>query len=298
MPAAKESENSPRAWSPQALRAAQAADLLETAQPGTLEAEHDLERTTALTQQQLKRDHLEADAARHVFQLNLAETAPYGMKYDRSGRYSILYGQSGHLALMDNHQQCLQTEFHVQERVRDACFLHNFTMFAAAQKNVVFIYDQQGTEIHRLGDHNDPMALEFLPYHWLLASIGRAGWLKYRDTSTGEAVSVHRTQMGPCSVLRQNPMNATMHAGHHNGMVTIWSPASSRYLAKMHCHKGAAIHPLAISPDGRTMVSGGADRFVRVWDLRMFKERHAYMAMPGIPTSLDISQTGLLAVAA
>eukprot|EP00977_Amphora_coffeiformis_P027223 scaffold34596_cov222-Amphora_coffeaeformis.AAC.8 len=279
-----------------ALQAAQAAEVLETAESGLVEAEHDMERTTALTQQQLKRDHLDKETARHIFQLDLAATAPYGMKYDRSGRYSILYGQTGHLAMMDNHQQTLATEFHVEERVRDACFLHNFSMFAAAQKNHVFIYDHNGAEIHRLGDHSDPMALEFLPYHWLLASIGRAGWLRYQDTSTGEAVSNHRTQMGPCSVLRQNPMNAVLHAGHANGTVTLWSPSTPRYLAKIHCHKGAAVHSIAISPDGRTMVTGGADRQVRIWDLRMYQQRHSYLAMPGIPTSLDISQTGLLAV--
>ena len=279
-----------------AVQAAQAAELLETAETGMIEVEHEMERTTALTQQQLKRDHLDKDTARHIFQLDLNATAPYGMKYDRSGRYSVLYGHTGHLALMDNHLQSLETEFNVQERVRDACFLHNYSMFAAAQKNHVFIYDHKGTEIHRLSDHTDPMALEFLPYHWLLASIGRHGWLRYRDTSTGEAVSTHRTQLGPCSVLRQNPINAVIHAGHGNGTVTLWSPASSRYLAKIRCHKGAAVHSIAISPDGKTMVTGGADRLVRVWDLRMFTERHKYVAVPGIPSSLDISQNGLLAV--
>ena len=279
-----------------AVQAAQASELLETAQAGLVEAEHEMERTTALTQQQLKRDHLDAATARHIFQLDLSATAPYGMKYDRSGRYSVLYGQTGHMALMDNHQQTLTTEFHVQERVRDACFLHNFTMFAAAQKNHVFIYDHTGAEIHQLSDHTDPMAMEFLPYHWLLASIGRSGMLRYRDTSTGTAVSDHRTQMGPCSVLRQNPVNAIMHTGHLNGTVTLWSPATSRYLAKIHCHRGAAIQSLAISLDGRTMVTGAADRQIKVWDLRMYKERHRYVCIPGIPSSLDISQTGLLAV--
>jgi U3 small nucleolar RNA-associated protein 7 len=279
-----------------ALQAAQATEILETTDAGLVEAETDMERTTALTQTQLKRHHLDAETARHSFQLDLEATAPYGMKYDRSGRYSILYGQSGHLALMDNHQQTLQSEFHVQERVRDACFLHNFTMFAAAQKNHAFIYDDKGVEIHRLGDHTDPMALEFLPYHWLLASIGRAGWLKYQDTSTGQLVSSHRTQLGSCSVLRQNPMNAVLAAGHSGGTVTLWSPANSRYLAKIHCHKGAAVHSLAFHPDGRTLVTGGADRQIRVWDLRMYKERFSYLSVAGVPSSLDISQQGVLAV--
>jgi U3 small nucleolar RNA-associated protein 7 len=279
-----------------AVAAADAADILQTDQPGLIEAENDMERTTAMTQTELKRSYLDADTARQIFDLELAESAPYGMEYDRSGRYSILYGNKGHLALMDCHQSSLVTEFYVHETIRDACFLHNQTLFAAAQKNHVFIYDNTGAEIHRMADHNDPLALQFLSYHWLLASIGRAGWLKYQDTSTGQLVSQHRTQLGACSVLRQNPSNAVLHAGHSNGSVTLWSPASSKYLAKLLCHKGAAVTSLAIDPAGRTMVTGGADRQVKVWDLRMYKQLHAYYTVAGVPISLDISQRSILGI--
>lgn len=279
-----------------AVDASDAAEILQTDQAGILEVEHDMERTTALTQTELKRKYLDADTAKQIFDLKLTDSAPYGMEYDRSGRFAVMYGQKGHLALMDCHEQSLQTEFYVNERVRDACFLHNYTLFAAAQKNHVFIYDNAGAEVHRLADHTDPSAMQFLPYHWLLASIGRAGWLKYQDTSTGQLVSQHRTRLGPCRVLRQNPANAVLHAGHSNGVVTFWSPSTPKYLVKMLCHKGGAVHSLAVDLAGRTMVTGGADRQVRVWDLRMYKELHSYYCAAGVPTSMDISQRGILAI--
>mmetsp|Transcript_23484 Transcript_23484/g.41662 ORF Transcript_23484/g.41662 Transcript_23484/m.41662 type:complete len:384 (+) Transcript_23484:1-1152(+) len=169
-------------------------------------------------------------------------------------------------------------------------------MVAVAQTNHVYIYDDAGTEIHKLNDHQDPMALDFLPYHWLLTSVGRTGHLKYQDTSTGELVSHHATKLGPCRVLRQNPSNAVVHLGHANGTVTLWSPSSSQYLAKLLCHKGAPITSMAIDLTGHTMVTGGADRQVKIWDLRKFQCTHSYFCPAGTPSSLDISQRRVLGI--
>ena len=280
-----------------AVAAADAQVVLHTEMPGMVQAENDMERTTSLSQVELKRNHLDEQTARHIFDLSLTDYSPYGIHYDRSGRKALLYGQRGHIAMLDSHQLNLQIEFHVQERIRDACFLHNTTLLALAQTNHVYIYDDSGAEIHKLDSHNDPFQLEFLPYHWLLASVGRAGWLKYQDTSTGELVSQHRSKLGPCHVMRQNPSNAVIHLGHTNGVVTLWSPASSQYLAKLLCHKGAPVTSMAIDKSGHYMVTGGADRQVKVWDLRMFKETHAYYTHAGgVPASIDISQRDIIGI--
>ena len=52
-----------------------------------------------------------------------------------------------------------------------ARFLQDQSFFAVAQKKYVFIYDRNGVELHRLKSHIEPTRLEFLPYHWLLASV-------------------------------------------------------------------------------------------------------------------------------
>lgn len=68
-------------------------------------------------------------------------------------------------------------------------------------------------------EHTDVRRLDFLPHHFLLASVGGAGVLRYQDTSTGAVVAQHRTKLGPCSVMRQNPWNAVMLLGHGNGTI-------------------------------------------------------------------------------
>lgn len=50
-------------------------------------------------------------------------------------------------------------------------FLHDHSHYAVAQQKYVFIYDRDGVELHRLKSHVEPTRLEFLPYHWLLASV-------------------------------------------------------------------------------------------------------------------------------
>jgi U3 small nucleolar RNA-associated protein 7 len=92
----------------------------------------------------------------------------------------LLGGHKGHLASFDWKTGKLGTEINVNETVRHVQWLHNETLFAAAQKRMVYIYDQSGAEIHALDRHVDVSRLEFLPYHFLLVSVGNAGFLKYQ----------------------------------------------------------------------------------------------------------------------
>lgn len=90
----------------------------------------------------------------------------------------------------------LVTEFTVKEKIRDVAFLHNENMFAVAQKQNCYIYDDHGIEIHALKHFIEPKFLEFLPYHFLLTCMTKRGHLKYQDVTTGEVVAEHKTKKG------------------------------------------------------------------------------------------------------
>ncbi len=127
----------------------------------------------------------------------------------------------------------------------------------------MFIYDQNGVELHKLTNHVEPTRLEFLPYHWLLASIvsveyilnptivhiiqGNTGYLKYQDTSTGQIVTEHRTGLGACNTLAQNPFNAVLHLGHANGTVTLWTPNLPHPAVRLLAHLGP-VSSIAVDP--------------------------------------------------
>ena len=278
----------------EAEEAADRARLLLQEEAGSLEAEGPFGRTYKFSQRDISRN-VDLNTKANIFDLVLPELGPYKLKYTNDGRNMLIAGRKGHLAIVDALTYKLRTEVHVKQVVRDACFLQSSSLFAVAQKRNVYIYDDSGAEVHNLRKHIHPIALDYLPYHFLLTSVGEAGWIKYQDVSTGDLVAQHRTKLGRPNDMRQNPHNGVMCVAHGNGCVTMWNPNMSTYLAKMLCHRGP-VQALAVDTEGRHMVTTGADGRMKVWDIRMFKRLHTYSTQrPG--TSVDISQRGMIAVA-
>lgn len=54
---------------------------------------------------------------------------------------------------------------------RSRRWLHNTSFFAVAQKKYVYIYDSNGLEIHQLRNHIEVNRMQFLRYHFLLATV-------------------------------------------------------------------------------------------------------------------------------
>jgi U3 small nucleolar RNA-associated protein 7 len=274
------------------LRAKDAEILLENS-AGFMEPENELERTYKVRQDEIKQD-VPIETAKKGFELKLDMLGPYVCDYTRNGRELLLAGRKGHVATMDWREGKLGCELQLAETVRDARWLHNNQLFAVAQKKYVYIYDKAGVELHCLKKHIEVTNMEFLPYHFLLATVGNAGYLKYQDISTGEMVIEMPTRLGTPTSLAQNPHNAILHIGHQNGTVTLWSPNSTTPLVKLLAHRGP-VRSIAVDREGRYMVSTGQDMKMAVWDIRMFKEVNSYFTrQPG--SSVAISDQGLTAV--
>lgn len=87
------------------------------------------------------------------------------------GRHLAIAGRKGHVGTFDWQSGKLHTELHLKETVRAIKWLHDESFFAVAQKKYVYIYDKSGLEVHQLRNHIEVNQMEFLPYHFLLATI-------------------------------------------------------------------------------------------------------------------------------
>lgn len=269
--------------------------LLGGDQRGQIVPERDFERTWRAKQYQILEDADDNTRAK-AMQLELAQS--YCMRFTGNGRHMVIGGNKGHLAVIDALRSNVLTELSLEhETVHDVTALHNETLFAAAQKKYLYIYDHTGTEIHQLRTHIEPRKIEFLPYHFLLASVGRSSRLVYEDVSTGTLVASLRTKMGPCSVLAQNPQTAVLATGHSCGVVAMWAPTNGDALVKVLCHS-APVTAVQFDPTGGKMATTSLDGKLHVWDCRKLgtKLNSYFVPPPRVGTCLAVSQTGMLAL--
>ena len=253
------------------------------------------EETTEFTQDDIKRN-VDITSATKSFKLCLKEFGPYKVSYTRNGRHLLMGGKKGHIAALDWVSKKLYCEFSVMEEIYDIKWLHLETLFAVAQKKWVNFYDNKGVEIHCVKKMHNVNQLEFLPYHFLLASGSNDGWLKWLDVSIGEMVAEFRTLDDKITMMRQNPSNAVICIGSAKGVVSMWSPSMKDPLAKILCHQ-TPITSLGFNPAGDKMVTTGIDRKIKLWDTRMFKMPLTEYKTRTPVNHVSLSQKNVMAIA-
>ncbi|XP_043447070.1 WD repeat-containing protein 46 [Prionailurus viverrinus] len=268
------------------------SELLLAEEPGFLEGE-DGEDTAKIRQVDIVEAVDIASAAKH-FDLNLRQFGPYRLNYSRTGRHLAFGGRRGHVATLDWVTKRLMCEINVMEAVRDIRFLHSEALFAVAQNRWLHIYDNQGIELHCIRRCDRVTRLEFLPFHFLLATASETGFLTYLDVSVGKIVAALNARAGRLDVMTKNPYNAVIHLGHSNGTVSLWSPAMKEPLAKILCHRGG-VRAVAVDSTGTYMATSGLDHQLKIFDLRGTFQPLSARTLPQGAGHLVFSQRGLLA---
>eukprot|EP00388_Colpodella_angusta_P017140 GDKJ01042450.1.p1 GENE.GDKJ01042450.1~~GDKJ01042450.1.p1 ORF type:complete len:586 (-),score=140.36 GDKJ01042450.1:67-1632(-) len=238
-----------------------------------------------MTQNELKKN-VDVGTGEKIVKLPL-NFGEYRVDTSRNGRYVVMGGHKGHLASYDTHSKKYASLVNVTESIRAVKYLHNHTMFAAAQRKYTYIYDQQGTELHCLRDASHCTHLDFLPYHFLLVTACERAHIRWLDVSSGQVAADHNTRLGPPTALAQSANNAVMHVGHNNGQVTLWTPNMPTPVAKMFAHRGA-VSSIAINSKHQ-MITVGGDGQWKAWDMRNFKKLNEFTYTGLMPSPIDIS---------
>ncbi|XP_072305778.1 WD repeat-containing protein 46 [Eucyclogobius newberryi] len=268
-------------------------DLLLPEDEGFLEGDEG-EDTCTISQEDIA-DAVDISSSAKYFNLKLSQFGPYRLDYSKTGRHLLLGGRRGHIACLDWQSKKLTCEINVLESVNDVKWLHSESMYAVAQKKWLYIYDSNGIELHCIRKFNDVLRMQFLPYHFLLATVSASSFLQYLDVSVGKEVAAICTKTGRLDVMCQNPYNAIIHLGHANGTVTLWSPNQKEALVKMLCHQGG-VRSVSVDKTGKYMVTSGMDKKLKVYDIRAFKPLKSYF-LPAGASCLSVSQRGLLSAA-
>ena len=232
----------------------------------------------------------------NIFDLELPENGPFNIDYTANGKYLLLGGEKGNISMLDWKEKNLILDFNVESKISSIKFLHNDSMFAVGQSDHLYIYDNQGIELHSLDYIPSPLFLEFLPYHFLLVSALKNNKIKYLDISIGQIVSEIKTNSGMISCLTQNPNNAVIITGHSNGLIQMWTPNyGDTPVVKIFAHS-SKINSICVDLEGNYLTSVANDSRMKIWDLRnTYKSLYEYYN-PNIANNLTISQKGLLAV--
>lgn len=155
-------------------------------------------------------------------------------------------------------------------------------------------YDNQGQELHCVKRLYRVNRMEFLPYHFLLATGSTEGYASWLDVSIGELVGNFNTKLGDIRIMRHNPANGVLCIGGGKGIVTMWSPKVREPLAKMVCH-ASPMTALAIDPKGNHLITAALDRKVRVFDIRQLSGPLADYSFRLPVNQVEVSQKGVLA---
>ena len=94
------------------------------------------------------------------------------------------------------------------------------------------------------------------------------------------------------SALAISPDGTQVFAGAGSGGdITVWDLASGKQLRVFEGHS-AKINGMAITPDGKLLISGGADRVFIVWDVASGKPIYTSVPLSAAITAVAISRDG------
>ncbi|KAI5172105.1 U3 small nucleolar RNA-associated protein 7 [Nematocida sp. LUAm3] len=263
-------------------------NILNTGNEGELNAPEDSE----YVETEEIEGHIDMETRKKAFRLAL-DNGPYMVRYTPNGR-GAMYLSANEVKTMDTVTFSPMGEIDFPtDRIYDGAFLHDEAYFALAQEKNVYIYDRTGVELHVLREHRGAKKLTFLQDHFLLASLSHVGILRYQDTTIGKMISeIFTKERGTC--LEHDRTNGVVYVSGASGHVSLWSPRTTEYLAKILCHRSRIRH-MKVSENGETFYTSAGNE-ISTWDMRNTFTPLSTFTVPGQVLSLDVSQRDTIGI--
>lgn len=216
------------------------------------------------------------------------------------GGQVITGGADQRVAAWNTGNGQLIREFSGAGDVRAVAVRNDNQRLATAAGNQIFIWNpNDGSRLAELSGPEDVQALAFSPDNQKLAAAGRTEVRIYgppMPPQQGVELVLHQQTAAesPFTELAFAADNRRLYGTHESGHVSEWAYAAPAPVRQFN--HGGAVYGVAMSADGKTIVSCSADQTVRVWDATNGQQRSQLNGHQGAVYSLALSADAALAL--
>lgn len=244
-------------------------------------------------------DQLVATLAGHPGPLTTVLFTPDGRTLIAAGGRPGLFGS---VTVWDLAARTRRIEFrgHADSILGAALSPNGLHLATASYDRKIKLWDlAQGRELRTLSDHTDAVyGVAFAPDGRLLASAAADRTVKLWDVDSGRRLKTLSDATAELYTVTFNGDGKTIFAGGVDRSIHAWSLSRSdggspttteaTLRTSVFAHDAPVLR-LAVTPDGKTLISSGEDRVVKLWDLPGLKARAALTGQADWPQGLAVS---------